>query len=601
MKRLVILAFVLALASVASAQPDVPTSPSGPESTPTPTGGSNESAGPTTSAPPIDDATRAIIAEEVQKALAAERNKKSFTTSLDDNKPKDPNADPLGDGDYLSGNAGFMDTRLDLTFVNENVLVKPGDTIPSVPGWRFGVPNSLGTLFFDNYDTRYSGYETMSHAVLYKNYRRDHMEVEGGLVMRISDNAGLASSSGTAIIGINPITLTDDGSYILVSYWKDPAHKDPRHISFTAFPVSSDRFRLGYSYRLSWGGNDEYQRVIGSTNSSLPGAKVQFDGGDHYAFLGMKSAVVLNSANKHQEARLSFLGGAGVDLADNLVRLELNGGYFNRGPNELQDVQDQDVQLYGASAQIALHHGMPVTSSLDYKLYKNDPDRIGRVFQPVVYKPGLSWLVMSEATLLGQTLKDPEKTGSTKIQYGKAGDVNVRVMMDRWRFRFDLSYRDLAFVQHSVPSIPSYSAFPMQYQVAPDFFGAIGVDKNWADRLTLGVVFGVEKPASFTSPSGLPGDTSANPTGKQTVVVRNNGGSTLFSILPPGKDPVEQVAVKFTGRVDFGAVYAALINVYYSYDGNMTIGTRPTAESDYTFAFSQFNQLGGDITLQAKF
>jgi hypothetical protein len=284
-----------------------------------------------------------------------------------------------------------------------------------------------------------------------------------------------------------------------------------------------------------------------------------------------------------------------------MVRLEVNGGYFNKGPNELQDVQDQDVQLFGASAQIAIHQGMPVTSSLDYKLYKNDPERIGRVFQPVVYKPGLSWLVMSEATILGQTLKDPEKTGSTKIQYGKAGDINVRVMKDRWRFRFDLSYRDLAFVMHSVPSIPSYSDFPMQYQIKPDFFGAVGLDHNWADRLTLGVVFGVEKPASFTSPSGVPGDLVTNPSGSSTVVVRNNGGSTLFSILPPGKDPVEQVAVKGTARIDFGAVYAALINVYYSYDGNMTIGTRSGPENDYNFVFSQFNQLGGDITLQAKF
>ena len=603
MKRFASILFVLALAPRAFAQPDVP--PGGtPPPEGTPPGGENGTAGPTTGAEaPIDDHTRAIIAEEVRKALAEERaGHKSFDTDLNQEKPKDPNADPLGDNDYLSGYDGFMDTRLDLTFVSENVLVKPSETIPSVPGWRFGVPNSLGTLFFDNYDTRYSGYETMSHVTLYKNYRRDHLEVEGGLVMRLNDIAALQSSSGTSVIGTNPITLTDDGSYILVSWWKDPKHVDPHRISFTAFPVSADRFRLGYSYRLSWGGNDEYQRVLGTTNSALPAAKVQFDGGDHYAFLGMKSAVVLNHRTNNNEARLGFLAGAGVDVGpDKMVRLEVNGGYFNRGPNELQDVQTQDVQLFGGSAQIAIHKGMPVTSSLDYKLYKNDPERIGRVFQPVVYKPGVSWLVMSEATLLGQTLKDPEKTGSTKIQYGKAGDINVRVMMDRVRLRLDLSYRDLAFVMHSVPSIPSYSDFPTAYEITPDFFGAVGVDRNWADRLTLGVIVGIEKPAAFTAPSGVPGDVFTMPTGSQTVVVRNNGGSTLFSILPAGQKPVEQFAVKGTARIDFGAIYAALINVYYTYDGNMTIGTRASAESEYTFKFGQFNQLGGDITLQAKF
>ena len=62
----------------------------------------------------------------------------------------------------------FVDTRLNFTLTNENVLVKPGETIPSVPGWRFGSPNPLGMLFFDNYDTRYTGYENLTHLVVYK-------------------------------------------------------------------------------------------------------------------------------------------------------------------------------------------------------------------------------------------------------------------------------------------------------------------------------------------------------------------------------------------------------------------------------------------------
>jgi hypothetical protein len=173
-------------------------------------------------------------------------------------------------------------------------------------------------------------------------------------------------------------------------------------------------------------------------------------------------------------------------------------------------------------------------------------------------------------------------------------------MQDRWRFRFDLSYRDLAFIQHTVPSIPSYSDFPMQYQIKPDLFGAIGVDKNWDDKYTLGVVVGVEKPATFTSPSSVPGDTTAS-TGNTTAVVRNNGQSTLITILPPGKEAVEQVAVKLSGQVNFGVVYAALINAYYSYDGNLTTGSRSGPEGEFQFAFTQFNQIGMDVTLQAKF
>ena len=77
-------------------------------------------------------------------------------------------------------------------------------------------------------------------------------------------------------------------------------------------------------------------------------------------------------------------------------------------------------------------------------LYKNNNERVSGLFNPVKYPGGVSWLAQAEFTAMGQTLKDPENTGSTTIQKGYAGDVNVRVMIDRMRFRFDASYRTLA-------------------------------------------------------------------------------------------------------------------------------------------------------------
>src|SRR5690606_9441713 len=123
-------------------------------------------------------------------------------------------------------------------------------------------------------------------------------------------------------------------------------------------PVSSDRMRLGYSYRLSWGGTPEYRRA----RSSVPGFKFQYDTKNMYAFVGMKSAIVLDRANAEEKAEVAFLAGAGIDPHE-MLRIEVNGGFFDRGYNELPDVQDQKVQLFGASAQIALHKGMPVQSS----------------------------------------------------------------------------------------------------------------------------------------------------------------------------------------------------------------------------------------------
>ena len=490
----------------------------------------------------------------------------------------------------LTGNSGFMDTRLAFTVTNENLLVKPGETIPSVPGWRFGTPNSLGVLFFDNYDTRYSGFETLSHAVMYRDFHSGHFDAEAGFVLRINELSG------------SNIALSDDGSYIKLSNWKDPSHKDPTRLSLTAFPVSADRFRLGYSYRLSWGGDPEYGRA----KSATPGAKVQYDTERSYSFIGAKSAIILDRRTAEQKSALAFLAGGGVDVTP-MIRIEANGGYFDRGYNELIDVNDQKVKLFGASAQITLHKDMPLTSSVDYRLYKYDNERVSGLFDPVKYPGGVSWLAMSEFTWLGQTLKDPNKTGTTVIQPGMAGDLNVRVMIDRVRLRLDVSYRDLAFILHSVPSLPTYEDFPSQYKTSADYFAAVGADKNWNDFLTLGLIAGIEKPATLTSPSGIAGGgTSAM--GTSTAVIRNNNIDTIITILPIGKDAAPQLALKANAKLTFGRIYSALFEVFYSYDPNTTryqragcTDTQACPDQPFEFKFGNFNQLGINATLQARF
>ena len=469
------------------------------------------------------------------------------------------------------------------------MLVKPGETIPSVPGWRFGIPNSLGVLFFDNYDTRYSGFETLSHAVMYRNYSKGHLEAEAALVLRVNELAE------------NNISLSDDGTYIRLTRWADETHKDPTRISLTAFPVSSDRFRLGYSYRLSWGGSPEYSRATGSN----PGVKLQYDTDNFYAFVGAKSAIVLDRRTAENKSALAALAGAGVDPTDK-IRLELNGGVFDRGFNELQDVNDQRVLLYGASAQASIHDGMPLRSSVDYKLYKNNNEEVAGLFSPDTYPGGFAWLAQAEYTILGQTLKDPDATGSTKAQYGHAGDLNVRAKLDRFRFRLDLSYRDLAFILHSQPSLPTYEDFPKDYSTSADLFAAVGVDRNFDDWLTVGMIAGVERPATLTSPKGspIPGGGTANTTDQSTAVIRNNNIDTIITILPTGQSAVPQIAVKGTVKVDFAKIYSAVAEVFYSHDPNTTRYERTCADvtqCPFQYTFAEANQLGVNVTLQARF
>ena len=137
----------------------------------------------------------------------------------------------------------FVDTRLNVTLTNENVLAKPGETNPPVPGWRFDRPNQLGVLFFDNYDTRFTGYESLTHIVLYKAVQRQRWEAEGAYVLRLLQFSDVNLSS------------IDDGSYLKVNYYFDKTRQRRTNISVTAFPLNSDRMRLGYSWRLSWGGS----------------------------------------------------------------------------------------------------------------------------------------------------------------------------------------------------------------------------------------------------------------------------------------------------------------------------------------------------------
>ncbi|MEP6863972.1 MAG: hypothetical protein ABJE66_25315 [Deltaproteobacteria bacterium] len=568
-----------------------PSDPSG--STDNPGSGSNAAVGSNAGGPVNagDDArVKELVDRELARVLNDRAAKDAAERAAQDNAAKEASSSTPSD---ITGASGFMDTRLAFTLANENLLVKPGETIPSVPGWRFGTPNSLGVLFFDNYDTRYSGFETMSHAVMYRDFHKGHFDAEAGFVIRINE------------LSEKNLSLSDDGSYIVLSNWKDPDHKDPTRLSLTVFPVSADRFRLGYSYRLSWGGNPEYGRA----GSATPGMKIQYDTGMGYAFVGAKSAVVLDRRTAEQKSALAALFGAGVDPTE-MVRLEINGGVFDRGYNELVDVNDQKVLLYGASAQVAVHHNMPVQSSIDYKLYKYNNERVSGLFDPVKYPGGLAWLGMAEFTVLNQTLKDPDKTGTTKVQMGMAGDANIRIMLDRTRLRFDASYRDLAFILHSVPSLPTYEDFPKVFTTTPDFFAAAGVDQNWNDFLTLGVVAGVEKPATLTSPTGvIPGGmTGVTGMGSSTAVIRNNNIDTIITILPQGKSAAPQVALKGSAKLTFGRIYSALLEVFYSYDPNVTRYQRVGCTSDqacpdapFQYVFGNFNQLGVNATLQAKF
>ncbi len=490
----------------------------------------------------------------------------------------------------------FMDTRINFTITDENVLVKPGETNPSVPGLRIGPPNSLGVLFFDNYDTRFSGFENLSHLVLYKKSVRGHYDVEGGFALRFNEFSDVN------------ISVSDAGSYVRVAYFGDLTRKDKSNFSLTAFPMSGDRFRLGYSYRISWGGSPVFFKLnpdipVGTsafvTNSTpAPGMRLQWTGEKLYAFAGFKTSTLLDPETNEVKAVYGAMGGAGFDATPEL-RIEANGGFFDRGGSPKQEILGEPVQLFGGSAQITYHKGMPVGSSVDYALYRNDPESVARLFKKEQYPNGTSWLVAAEGTFLGQTLQNPEEPAATVIQPAFAADLNFRMKKCFTRFKADFLVRDLAYILHNVPSFVPFQDFSKDSEQTVNFFASAGFDHHIESLgLTAGITGGIELPATYTASSA---PTGTAPTGGSVtkVVVRSEGN---FSILPPDEDPLPAIAAKTNVRLDIAEGFATLLDVYYQYDPNQTRLTRKSNQSPFVRDFvAQPNQLGFNLTLQARF
>jgi hypothetical protein len=495
----------------------------------------------------------------------------------------------------------FIDVRLSMNLVDENLLVKPGETVPSIPGLRFGAPIPRWSMFFyENYDSRFANWDTFSNLVIYKDLLFGQEEFDGALVLRF---ASISDSS---------IPLYDGGSYVKWTHWLDPNRESKANFAVTAFPFSSDLFRLGYSYKISWAGSqlffkpnpDNPSGLSGSNPNPVPALRLQFGTEKFYVFAGAKSSLLLNQADNQQEPIYGFLGGLGYDITS-FLRVEANGGYFYRGTNPIQAVLGTPVATYGASAQVMLHSGVPVGRSGEFALYKNDPSNIGRIWRPDEYPGGLSWAVSAEATYTQSTLQDPDPTRaqSTTRQTGMAGDLNARVKWNHVRLRADLTYQDVPYLLVNVPSfVPFQALSPNLSTTTPQIFGAVGADYFFENqRFTLGFTAGVELPATFQGklPASFSNDlpTDALPL-STTVIVRQDG---IYDVLPAGYQALPVFGGKVTASLGF-LYFNIVLDLIGGYDNNIThlarINNDPQQVS--TRIFNNPWQLGFNLALQLR-
>lgn len=493
----------------------------------------------------------------------------------------------------------FIDTRVTFAFSNDNVFVKPGETTPNSPGTGFGAARQ-NTQFYDNFNTRYTGYETLSNLTLYKKSASFFEGFDAEAAMNV-----LVLTQPSGAIG-----LADNSSYVKLNY-RPPGWGPKEDISLTGFPVSSDRFRLGYNWRVSWAGDSAFTynqgTGISSTGrpSAVPGGKLQMTRDRWYAFVGLKTGLLLNNLLNVQERTYGGLFGGGIDLykvGTQRLRLELNGGYFGRGivPSLAQQAIRAPVTAAGASARLSFSQGEEIQASIDIRLYRNDPDVLNRFFRPENYPGGLSMQLEVESSYLTQTLVNPDRFATTTLQPAQSLALQARFKYDYWRM-FGLGlFRTLSFIQFDVPGLPPFYDFAAGSTVRPEMWFALGADRFIpALHLTAGLIAGVQVPASVSAPRFDFGGNNppAGLEGPRTVVVRD---VNMFAILPVDAAVIPIVSVKATFKLDISEYFAAIGEVFYTRDANR-VTFRDSTASVAQPTFEKEHQLGFNTVIQARF
>lgn len=483
----------------------------------------------------------------------------------------------------------FMDTRITFGVSDDNLLQGPQTTNPASPSIPNFLPSGNNVQFFDNYDTRFTGFETLSHLAVYKRMPSffKNMDTEASLVLR------------ALVLGDASVLWGDAGSYLRLAIPLGD-NKERSNISIVAFPVSADRFRLGYSFAISWGGNP-----IFPGQGLVPGFKVTITQPMWYAYVGAKSGVRQQNqsdGSRETDTVWGLLGGAGVDFTPTLT-LEANGGLFRRGTIDKREVQTEPWMGYGASTQLSYHLGLPIGSSIDFQLYRNDPDMAQRFFLPEIYDDQLSVVVKTEFSLLGQNLQHPEKPTATRNQWATTGDLNFAVKYKKWRFHADLVYRSLAFILYNVPSNPAYVDFPKGTNTQPEFFGAVGID-YFIDslHLTPGVKLGIQRPAFYRGAANAGNNPSSSLLGTQTFVFRD---SVNVDILDANVDVQPIFAMTASAKWDFSEIMSCAGQVLIRHDTNRTtIAQDPNGIVATQSAGRKFLpplSIGFNLILQARF
>lgn len=456
-----------------------------------------------------------------------------------------------------------MDTRLVFIAGDDDFMHEAGVTWPVSQKPDMGAREGYDQ-FYDKRDSSESGRESRTHLVLHKNVEGyfPGLRTEAAMVMKVTHKR---------VMSKDPRALSDDGSYIRI---EQKLSKDS-HIGLLMMPFSTDRLRLGWFWDTSWGGNQVFP---GAIDGISPGFKLYFEHSLVDAFVGMKTARLLQTTNSSEtdsitESFFGVFGGLGVGNKKNGIRAEVQGAYFDKGNNPNGPVRGEKVTSGGGSARLSFVKDLPIDESADIRLYSADPllawnneDRFG----------GLRFNVAAEGTYLGQVLEDPDKNGGTKVETGYAGVVHGTLVSGDLRLNLHALARSTGFLFFNAPgAINRFQAISTKLDETPEMVVSLAGEYHFAKpHLTPGLTFGAQMPASLSDVVPNAGNYAPSTLqARQTVVFRradmfDDTGLLVGRFMPQGHD----VKPIFGGRLhlqwDLAEGFALIGEVSMLYDDN---------------------------------
>ncbi len=485
---------------------------------------------------------------------------------------------------HSSPESNFVDTRISFIFGDDDFLHKAGETIVDSPLPGFGNRDGY-ELFFDNLNSARTGRENQLHLVLYKKLAGyiPGIVTEGAIVTKYDFSS---SRDGN---------LEDDGTYLLIRH----KNSNNSELSLTMFPVSTDRFRLGYLYDLTWAGAssfpDSYRRLT-------PGIKFAYESKNTYGFAGFKTARMLTNPppeeNLGREMETFYAALAGFGHQMGKFKFEANGGFVQMGQNPNNGVKGESVQLFGVSSRLSFLNGMRIGTSTDLRLYRNDPSFVRSLTRKPNYTPGFYYLVSLEGNYLMQTLEDPDNYGDTMLQPAYAGAFNFKFRKDFLRGHFTIFSRSVSFILRNVPSYIPYQALSEDLDTTPEVFAAAGLDYFIPSlHLTLGMTLGFQMPANSQVKLSASTGSAQVDYGVRTLVIRDEG---QISVLPNGEEALPIFGTKLSATLRLSDMMTISLMVLYQNDPNFT--TLKTLDNNTSArVFEDSHKFGAAIVTSAKF